>query len=179
MDQAIFSAPLISTFIFWVIGITGNWRRTLVITLISYAAVILSFQHFRTIANVLKDIFGSRTSEFQRIAFGFGIGLVIALIGLLILYNVLWKPTPLPQDPQGGGIRFLLSLVTALIGWMLGVLIAASYVGFAYNINALLPEYGTTSLWGAFRVTLNFTVSVVKPWLVQDPPLFLVMLGGW
>jgi len=177
MDQSLFSAPFISTFIFWLMGITGNWRRTLVITLLSYSAVILSFQHFRMIANMVKDTFGSSMNGDQRLAFGFGACLVIALIGLLILYNVLWKPTPILHDHQGGGVRFLLSLATALIGWVLGVLIAACYLEFADNIIVLAPGNETSFLWNAFRVSINVAINLVKPWLVQDPPSFLILLG--
>lgn len=177
MDQVLFLAPLISTFIFWLLGITGNFRRTLAITVLVYSAIILSFQHFRIIANVVNDTFGSSMNRDQKYAFGFGACLVIALIGLLILYNALWKPTSISQEQQGGGFRFLLSLVTALMGWAIGVLIAACYLEFADKILVLASENKTSFLWSAFRVSINVVINLVKPWLVQAPPSFLILLG--
>jgi len=177
MEQTLVSISLISTFIFWLIGVTGNWRRTLVNILLSLAAMILAYQHFDALADIIGDIFGSDLNTNQRFALGFGLGLVLAWIVLYVLYTVLWKSSNSSQESPSGGIRLVQSLFTAIIGWVLGVLVAACYLQLTIDT---LPRYfgsSSSALWNAFRVTINLITVFVNPWLVHSPPPFLLQLG--
>lgn len=177
MEQTLVSISLISAFIFWLIGVTGSWRRTLVSIVLSLAAMILAYQHFDALARTLADIFGRDLNTNQRFAMGFGVSLILAIIVLYVLYAVLWKSSDSSQSPSSGGIRLIQSLFTALIGWALGVLIAASYLQL--TIDSLPRYFGNSSsaLWNAFRITINVITVFVNPWLVHSPPPFLLQLG--
>jgi hypothetical protein len=176
MDQSLVTITIITTFVFWLIGISGNWRRTIIVFLLSYVAVILAFQHYDTIAGMIVDIFGLSRRQDQLIALGIEVCLLISLLGLYVLYSFLWKPSPASQNLPSGGIRLLQSIITALIGWSIGVLLAACYLQFTSNVVPIsLGNDPTFS--NAFRVTINIINNIVKPWLIFDPPSFMVVLG--
>jgi hypothetical protein len=177
MNEEVLVIPFLSTFIFWLVGITSNWRRLVVSVLLSYAAIILASQYFDAVSNMLGNIFGSDLNANQKMAFGFGLCLVISLLGLYMLYNIMWKPTKAFQENQTGGVRFLQSIIFALIGWILGVLIAVCYFQYSNKI-IQFSQLDVSSIWNVARRTINITIKFVSPWLVHEPPAFLIQLGN-
>lgn len=176
MDQSFLSIPLISTFIFWLMGITGKWRRTVVISVLSYAAIILAYQHYRAFGEILIDTFGLHMQPYQSVAIGFGSCLVVALIGLFILYNALWKPTSSSQEQSGGGSKLIQSIMTGLVGWALGVLIAVCYLQIQYTSVTPQPS-DLASIPNIIFITVKIINTSVHPWLVNSFPGFLAQLG--
>jgi hypothetical protein len=177
MDQPPLTIPLISTFVFWLIGLSGNWQRALVCFLLSYASVILAFQHFDKVADILNNVFGLSLRGDQIIAAGFGTGMIGALIGLYVLYSVLWRPISSDDYQQVGGVKLLQSGITALTGWTLGVLVAACFLQYSQNATVLYFIDETSFLWNTFQATIKMTVYLVNPWLVHSAPQFLLELG--
>ena len=177
MDQTLIAIPLITSFVFWIIGISGTLRRTLVTILLSLAAMILAYQHFDAMAAVVRDIFGRNLTTNQSYALGFGVGLIGALILLYVLYAVLWKRNTYQSDYQPGGLRLVQSLFTTIIGWGLGTLLAACYLQLIMDPFPRYFSANSSVLWNLFRFTLNVITVLVRPWLVDAPPQFIQQLG--
>jgi hypothetical protein len=176
MDQSLLTIPIISSMVFWLVGISINWRRVIATVVLIYAAVILAFQHFDSVADILNDIFGTSLWEDQTIAMGFGLSLVLALIVLYVLYTTLWKPAASTGE-QPGGIRLIQSLLTALVGWSLGVLVIFCYIYYSAD-SFSFSQLNGSSMWNYFQITINLILKLVNPWMVKDPPQFFLLLAG-
>ena len=178
MDESLFMIPFIIAFFYWIAGLRSNLRQTVILVMISYAAVILAFQNFNPIAKMIASIFERNVIDNKIIVVGFGTTLILALVGLYVLYGVLWNPKSSPnQDQQRGEVRFLQSIITAACGWILGILFLTCIIKYSYATLLIPPRDGTPFLWDALKVTIKITNNLVSPWLVQDPPRFFLEIG--
>jgi hypothetical protein len=175
MDESVFIIPFVIAFFYWIAGLRSNWKKTIILVIISYAAVILAFQNFNFTARLVSSISGHKVIDNEMIVLGFGVALLLALVGLYVLYGVLWNPKASSnQEKPRGEVRLLLSIITASCGWVLGMLFITCIIKYSYPIATIPPRGGSEFLWDVLRATINITNHLVSPWLVEGAPRFLL-----
>jgi hypothetical protein len=170
----VFWIPFVLALFLWLVGMKGGWRRLFFGLLLSYAAIILACQHYKLITNL--DWFRINARYFQpqqQAALAFSLTLTAALIGLNVLYSLLWRPVN-PQKASGGLLAFLRGVMLGAVGWILGVMLTLGLFPLARLDSLTITPIGNW-YWNTARQTLSYVLPWVEPWLVERVPPFLLM----
>lgn len=175
MTSDILALPFILVVIYWFIGISGNWKKTLLLIIFNGIALIMAFQHSRSLA--ITDTFISLidpVNNAQGTAISFLICFFVAMVGISVLYRVLWHFEGEQSIQSTGGLfRFIQSILTGVAGWGIGVMITIGYI--MTNVNPYIQNSLTQSdLFPVYKATATVLSSISMPLAINGIPEFLL-----
>lgn len=174
MEVTIFVIAIIVAFIYWLIGLTGTWKRAFWLILFSFVAFIIAFQHSNSLLElVTNNSLFYKKSEYSNGAFSYLLLFGLIFIILIVLYHILWaNKQQNKSNSEPGLVKFAQSLLTALVGWGVGVILAIGIMAYISGQpeNASLPQEGIAEF---LQLSANFMIRVGRWFSVKAPPDFL------
>jgi len=173
MNQNLLTFPIFIAIIYWIIGISGNWKRNSYFIILNLLSFIISFQYNKEL--VKSDLFDSflTKSTRQNEAITFIISFVLICVGIYLLYRILWKHSSKQNSTEDNKqYLFLQSIVLALVGWGIGVILSICIISFN-NLVINLSTLPKTGLFPVLRTTASFMINIGKPFSANGIPQFL------
>ena len=159
---------IIVLIIFFVLGWRGTWRRVIIISLFSYAALIIAAQHNATISGtgLMQSVVGE-SEALRRSALAFVISLVIVFIGLHVLFTIVWGEDSQSTSEESGLVRAAKGIVTGIVGWVLGAMLLSSIIVFLTegSSSSSPEEPEISSSTNIIRETSEIAIKLVEPWV--------------
>ena len=174
METTILVIALAVTLLYWIIGFSTTWKASLWLIIFSFTSYVVAFQYSNFILRIITNnsVF-YRKSEFVNGAFSFIVVFLLIMSLLFFLYKILWNTKSQNKVEQDGLLSFAQSILTAVCGWGIGVVLAiAIYSYFSGPLqNANLEKAGIGSF---IQVNANFIIRLGKMVSVNEIPTFLI-----
>lgn len=173
--------PGILAVVLFFVGLGASWRRVIGYVICTYAAIVIASQHYQTLTEFTGRQFGLTDSSLtwrQQSSIVFIVALGILYIGLLALYNAVWRPrgsASMSSPTVSGWSKLLRGLTCALSGWVMGaIVVAAMLVTASIDPKSVGAYSASGTLERGMVLGVNeITGHLIEPWLPGEPPYLL------
>lgn len=167
------------TLIFFIIGFNNSWKTSFWFIVLCFVAFVVSFQYTETMTTKVSNnsLFYRQSGIVNSAIVFLGIFFLALFVGIALYYILWYEKKTQSTENNSTLLRYTQSILMALVGWELGLILAISLVTFVSG-----PfEYGSVQQSGLssfLQLNVNILIYIgrffsprvmpafLKPWLI-------------
>lgn len=174
MEAPILTIAIVILIVYLILGLSVSLKQAFWINLFSIVSFSVAMQYSERLLNFFKgNEILKHKSVYENSALSFLLVFLVSILALVILYHVLWNEAQANRsENQSGLLKFVQTLLTAAVGWGIGIVIA---IGITTLLKGrpnriFLSEEGIPSL---IRTSANLMIQLAKGFYYEKLPTFL------